>query len=366
MAMPDYTQPELKQTVAALRRELEARTAERDEALARQSATSEILSAIARSAADLGPVFEAIVARAADLCEAEFSAMARLEEGLLHLVAINNMSPEETAAFHNLFPRLPTSGFAMGRAVLDARPVHFADVLAEPDYDPRTLEELQSVARYRSFLGVPILRSRRPIGVIGCGRREVKPFTDAQIALVETFADQAAIAIENVRLFAELETRNSDLAEALEQQTATAEVLRVINSSPGDLAPVFEAMLGKALRLCGAAFGILRTYDGECLHAAAIHGATAAYAEFLKHGQHRPSPENVHGRLLRGELFVHLDDVATSEGYKSGDPLPRALVELGGGRTLLAVPLRKDNAFLGDIVIYAHLLEGLGKAGWEG
>ena len=151
--------------------------------------------------------------------------MARFEDGLLHLVALNNMSPDESAAFHSLFPRLPGRRFAMGRAFLDARPAHLADVLSDPDYDPRTVEVLQSVAGYRSFLAVPIFRDGKPIGVVGCGRRAVRPFTPIQITLLETFADQAAIALENVRLFGELETRNRDLGEALEQQTATAEVL---------------------------------------------------------------------------------------------------------------------------------------------
>jgi PAS domain-containing protein len=196
--------------IAALRRELDERTAERDEALAQQAATGEILSVISRSPADIQPVFEAIVTRAAALCEAEFSAVARLKDGLLHLVAVHSMSPEETATFHSLFPRPPARNFTMGRAFVDARPVHFGDVLSELDYDTRTFELLQSVAKYSSFLGVPILREGRPIGVIGCGRREDKPFTAAQIELVKTFADQAVIAIENTRLITE--TRRSNLA----------------------------------------------------------------------------------------------------------------------------------------------------------
>jgi GAF domain-containing protein len=261
MALLDDALSDLRQTVAALERKLDERTAERDEALAQQTATGEILRVIARSPTDIQPVFEAIVASAARVCEAEFSAVARFEDALLHLVAVHSMSPEETAAFHSLFPRAPARNFVMGRAFLDGRPVHFEDVLTEPDYDARTREVLQSVSRYRSLLGVPILREGRPIGVIFSGRREIKPFTTTQINLLETFADQAAIAIENTQLLNALETRSRDVSEALEQQTATAEVLQVINSSPGDLTPVFAAMLEKALRLCGGSFGELRTYD---------------------------------------------------------------------------------------------------------
>ena len=159
---------------------------------------SEILQVIARSPSDAQPVFEAIVASAARLCDAEFSAVARIEDGLLHLVAMSNMSPPETAAYRSLFPRPPTRDFVIGRAFVDGRPVHVEDVQADPDYDPRTLAVLQQAAPYRTYLGIPILRDGVPIGAIGCGRRRVKPFTEAQIELVQTFADQAVIAIENV------------------------------------------------------------------------------------------------------------------------------------------------------------------------
>jgi GAF domain-containing protein len=181
--------------------------------------------------------------------------------------------------------------------------------------------------------------------MIASARREVRPFSDKEIALLENFAAQAVIAIENARLI-------NETREALEQQTATAEVLQVINSSPGDLAPVFDAMLEKAMHLCGAAFGILWTYDGEWIHAAALRGATAEYAQFLTSAPHRPGLDNAHGRLLRGERFVHIADAGADAAYWSDDPLRRATVELGGTRTLLAVPLRKDEVFLGDIVIY--------------
>ncbi len=183
------------------------------------------------------------------------------------------------------------------------------------------------------------------LGTIQIYRQEVQPFSDKQIALLQNFAAQAVIAMENARLITE--TR-----EALEQQTATAEVLQVINSSPGDLSPVFQAMLAKALRLCEAVFGVLWTYDGEKFHASAMHGVPAAFADFITTGPHAVGPDNAHGVLLRGEPIVHIDDASISEAYRSGDPLRRALVDLGGARTALGIPLRKDDAILGMLMIY--------------
>jgi PAS domain S-box-containing protein len=341
MAMLDEAAADLRQTVETLQRELDQRTAERDEALAQQAATGEILSVISHSPADIQPVFEAIVARAATLGDAEFSAVARLEDGLLNLVAVHSLSPGETAAFYSLFPRRPERNFAMGRAFVDARPVHFEDVLAELDYDARTLETLQSVAKYRSFLGVPIFRDGRPIGVIGCGRREVRPFNTTQIALLKTFADQAAIAIENVRLFGELETRNREVSEALDQQTATAEVLQVINSSPGNLAPVFAAILDKAHTLCGATLGSLFLYDGELFRAAAVHGYPEDLAERLRQGVVLSATT----RLLDDSVrWVHNPDLTLVD-----TPTARAVSGRGGVRTNLMLPLRKDGRLLGAI-----------------
>jgi GAF domain-containing protein len=164
---------------------------------------------------------------------------------------------------------------------------------------------------------------------------EVWPFSEKQIALLQNFAAQRVIAMENARLLTETH-------EALEQQTATAEVLQIINSSPGDLAPVFDRMLDRALHLCGAAFGILWTYDGEWNHAAAIRGATPAYADFLTSTPHPPGRDNAHRRLLRGERFVHIADAEADAPYQSDDPIRRATVELGEARTILAVPLRID------------------------
>jgi two-component system, NtrC family, sensor kinase len=158
------------------------------EALERQAATDEVLRAIGASPSLVQSVFDAMVGRAAQLCQAHFSAIARFEDGLLHLVALNNLSAEESQAFHSLFPRPPARNFVMGRAFVDGRPVQFEDVLAEFDYDARTREVLQRTAKYRTFMAVPILKDGNPIGVIGCARREVMPFTSGQIGLVKTFA----------------------------------------------------------------------------------------------------------------------------------------------------------------------------------
>jgi hypothetical protein len=168
-------------------------------------------------------------------------------------------------------------------------------------------------------------------------RQEVRPSSEKQLVLLKNFAAQAVIAMENARLITEPR-------ETLDQQKATAEVLQVINSSPGDLAPVFDAMLDKALalNLCSAAFGVLWTYDGEYIHATAIRGATPAYTEFLRSGPYRLR-QSAHARSPSGSEIEHIVDLADHNDYRSGETTPRALVELGGGRTLLGVPLRTDS-----------------------
>ena len=174
-------------------------------------------------------------------------------------------------------------------------------------------------------------------------RLEVHPFSEKEIALLENFAAQAVIAMENARLLEELRHRTGDLEEALEQQTATAEVLQVINSSPGDLAPVFDAMLDKALRLCGADFGALRGFDGEAFPVLAVHGLAT-------HGAIKPEPDSALGCLLRGENVVHIPDVIDTDGYRSGLPSRIALVQNTGARTALWVALRKEQELRGAFI----------------
>jgi PAS domain S-box-containing protein len=313
------------------------------EALEQQAATAEILRVISRSPADPLPVFEAIVRHAAALCHAEFSAVARLLDGHLHLAALNNLSPEEAAVFHGLFPRPPERGFVMGRAFVDARATHLEDVLLDPQYDRRTQGKLLRVTGYRTFLGVPILREGVPIGVIGCARRRVDPFTPAQIALVETFAEQAAIAIENVRLFAELGARNRDLTESLDQQTATSEILRVISSSPTDVQPVFDAIVRSTVRLCGTLMSCVFRFDGELIHFVGHHNfSAAALAVYRQTYPVPPAQDRILGQAILRRAPVNVADVLAEIRVPIGQP------ELGH-RAVVAVPMLRDGAPVGVI-----------------
>jgi GAF domain-containing protein/CheY-like chemotaxis protein/anti-sigma regulatory factor (Ser/Thr protein kinase) len=349
------TRAELTAQVAALQKSLErerrkgARLARQaDEALSRQAATAEILDVIARSPSDVQPVFDTIVRKAAELCDAEFSAVARFQDGLLHLAAVNNLSPEETAAFHALFPRPALRNFVMGRAFVDACPVHFDDVLTEVDYDARTRETLQAVLRYRTFFAVPILRDGVAIGAIGCARRVVKPFTAAQIELVKTFAAQAAIAVENARLLHELHAKNASLTEALEQQTATSEILRVISSSPTDVTPVFEVIVENACRLCDGVFANAVRFDGEQMHLMAHRGFTPE-AETVVRGIF-PSPltrGTMSGRAILARAVTSTEDASVDTETAASHGLSRLL----GFRGQISVPMLKDGSPVGAITV---------------
>ena len=215
---------------------------------------------------------------------------------------------------------------------------------------PRTLNndfpEFVAIGKNRTLLGIPLLRDGEPIGVISFGRRRVQPFTEGQIDLVSTFADQAAIAIENTRLLNELRQRTDDLTEALEQQTATSEVLKVISSSPGDLQPVFAIMLENAVRICDAKFGTLSRYDNETFAPVAHYGEPPALAEFhRRQGSFRPDAGTPLDRLLRTKDVVRIADDAA-------EPVPGVAAKLGGARSRIVVPMLKGNVLIGAITIY--------------
>ena len=234
----------------------------------------------------------------------------------------------------------------LGRLLRGERLIVSLDVAAEEAYrsgDPARLS-LVDVAGARSVVQVALVKDDVFLGSLTVYRREVRGFSDKQIALLQNFAAQAVIAIENTRLLTEQR-------EALDRQTATAEVLQVINSSPGNLAPVFDAMLERALRLCEASCGHFRTFDGELLHLVAARGVPDAYAEFLRTPV-RPYAENQLGRILRGEQMVVSVDAADEEPYRVGNSLRRAFVDLGGARSTVTVALAKDKKLLGTLTVY--------------
>src|SRR6516164_6718714 len=204
----------------------------------------------------------------------------------------------------------------------------------------------------RTILAVPLLREGECIGVIALRRMEVRPFSEKQIELLQTFADQAVIAIQNVKLFEEVQAKTRDLEESLKQQTATSEVLQVISSSPGELEPVFQAMLANAVRICEAKFGTLYLREGDAFRAAAQHNAPPAFVEFWKRGPHRPGPSTVLGRVLRTKEAVHISDITADQAYIERNPFFIAAAELGGFRTVLAVPMLNEADVLGAIFIY--------------
>ena len=315
-------------------------TRERDEALEQQIATSEVLRAISRSASDLQLVFDTIAENAVRLCKAERGYIFRFDGELLHAVASYNAGTENRE-FVNRNPIAPGRQSVSARAALERRTVQVSDIQADPEY----AYVIRDVEPIRTTLAVPMLKGDELIGTITIYRLEVKPFTDKQVALVETFANQAVIAIENARLL-------NELRESLEQQTATSEVLKVISSSQGDLDPVFQAMLENAVRICDASFGMLfRAKDG-LVSAAAMVGVPPQFAEFWRRGPQRPGPRTALRRVVEEKQTVHIADVRTEAAYVEGEPVFVAAVNLGGFRTILTVPMLKDNELIGAFGIY--------------
>src|SRR5262249_40922547 len=281
------------------------------ESLQQQTATADVLKVISRSTFDLQTVLDTLVQSAVRLCEADMGAIDRQQGGELQQVASYGQPPA-MMAYMETHPIPPGRGSVVGRTILEGEPVQIADVLADPEFK---LSEAAKIGGVRTMLGVPLLREGMPIGIMILQRKTVRPFTDKQIELVTTFADQAVIAIENVRLFDEVQARTRELSEALEQQTATAEVLRVISSSPGALEPVFQAMLTNATRLCEGNFAALWKYDGEMLVGAALHNVSPGFAELCRNTKLRLGPEGAVRKAALERRTIHVADITVEPGF---------------------------------------------------
>ena len=323
--------------------EVQARTRDLSEALEQQTATADVLKVISSSPGELEPVFEAMLANATRICAANFGNLLLYEDEVFRRVALHN-APQALVGAHQRNQIIPRrSAPVLDRLAYTKKAVHIVDLAAEYPSEP-----ILKLASARTLLLVPMLKERELIGAIGIYRQEVRPFTDKQIELVTNFAAQAVIAIENTRLLSELRQRTDDLSNSLEQQTATSEVLKVISSSPGELQPVFEAMLENAVRICGAKFGTLFRYDGDIVHLAAQFGTPPALTEFQqKRGpfHSETARTGILGRVIRTKAVVHSADSAA-------DPNPGVATTLGGARSIVGVPMFKNDALVGAIVIY--------------
>ena len=331
------------------------------EALEQQRATAEVLEVISSSLGELEPVFERALKSAVRICGAKFGNLW-LREGDLFRIAATYGAPPPYVDFllrEQVFRPDPRLG--LGQIVRTKQTFQIADIAVEPSHTDRMRQATIELADARTLIGVPMLKDDEVIGAIGIYRQEVRPFTDKQIAVVRNFAAQAVIAIENARLLNELRQRTTDLTErttelteALEQQTATLDVLQVISSSPGDLEPVFAAMLASATRICEAKFGNLFLREGETFRAVAWHGEPT----YVEDWQREPltikidDPHIPLARLVETKQCVHVTDLRQETAYKAGFAPLVTLVDRGGARTLLIVPMLNEHTLVGAIAIY--------------
>ena len=310
------------------------------ESLQQQTATADVLKVISSSPGELEPVFQAMLEQATRVCDAKFGILFRYEGGLFHPVASLDLPPAFADFMDKQGAFAPQPGQLFGRLCQSKTVIHVVDRATEPNLSPSV--------RYggvRSTIAVPMLKGDELVGAFFIYRTEVRPFTDKQIELVKHFAAQAVIAIENARLL-------NELRESLEQQTATSEVLKVISSSQGDLDPVFQAMLENAVRICGASFGMLFRIKDGLVSAVAMVGVPSQFAEFWRRGPQRPGPRTALAHMIEEKRTVHIADVRTEAAYVEGEPVFVAAVNLGGFRTLLTVPMLKEDELIGAFAIY--------------
>ena len=319
-----------------------ARTRELAESLQQQTATADVLKVISRSTFDLQTVLNTLTELATRLCEADKGAIM-MRDGDGYRIRANYGFSDKAVQYALNNPLQPDRGSATGRAALEGRAINIPDALADPEYRAAGYHKAFG---YRSIIAIPLLREGTAIGTFTLTRDEVNPFTEKQKELATTFADQAVIAIENVRLFEEVQARTRDLTELLEQQTATSEVLKVISSSPGELEPVFQVVLENATRICEAKFGVLFRYENGAFYAAAMLNAPQAFVEFHRQrGSFTPPAGTPLDRLLNtGDTIYTVDEAS--------EPNPGAPARFGGARSLVTVPMRKENKLVGAIIIY--------------
>ncbi len=335
----------LQESYADLEKKVEDRTADLTEALAQQTATSEVLRVISSSPGELEPVFRAILANATRICEAKFGVMHLHKDGEFKCAAELGAPPAFAEYLQNIGWHPPLADSPLERVLRTKRTAtvtHDVDEMVEKSTAPPV-----RFASARTLVAVPMLKEEELIGIIVIYRQEVRPFTDKQTALVESFASQAVIAIENTRLL-------NELRELLEQQTATSEVLSVISTSPGDLKPVFEAMLGNATRICGAGFGTMFLREGDALRTAAVYGSLSAdWDEQWKIGTRFPPDRTLLAfQALQRRQPVQVADLRTSPAYLAGHSRAVHSADVGGIRTMITVPMLKDDDVVGVIAIY--------------
>src|SRR5262245_24869872 len=325
---------------ADLGEQLARRTRELDEALQQQSATSEVLRVISRSPAEVQSVLDMVGENAARLCDANNAVIFRLEGNVLRQIASYGGIPTTSH---------PSEGIPVnrdrvtGRTVCDRQTIHVHDLASENREYPVGSKDAKRDG-HRTTLATPLLREGVPIGAILIRRMKVRPFSERQIALLETFAAQAVIAIENTRLL-------NELRESLQQQTATADVLKVISSSSGNLEPIFQAMLTNATQICRARFGTLNLCEGDALRRVALHNAPPEYTP--RRGEvFRPHPTGPLGHVIKTKQFVHIEDIRTCQPYLEGDRVVVGFARLAGARTVLAVPMLKEGELVGVLSIY--------------
>jgi two-component system, NtrC family, sensor kinase len=328
---------------------------ETKEALEQQTATSAILSVISSSPTEVKPVLDAIARRSVELCDAYFANVFLVEDEMVHWRASHNVPPEANAVMQKTYP-LPTNADEVIPRIIRERRMLVLEDGQRAGGTPHAIERARSIG-HRSWVGVPLLREGSAIGVLAVSRREVKPFSDKQIALLQTFADQAVIAIENVRLFTELQDKNraltqahAQVSEALQQQTATSEILQVISRSPTDVQPVFDTIIRSAVRLLGGFSGLVTQIIGDQVHLAALTSTNPSGDAAQKALWPRPVKEDVsvHGQVITTLAPYFIADI---EADPSGPPTELAVARARGWRSIVAVPLLHDGRAVGSLAV---------------